>query len=187
MHTTAMLAGSRALVLKEFQINYDGPLYVHIVARRSGLTAFLLTLLGIDITTTFDVHADRIEFLQGSLSGRIQTLLPMSSLSVATTGYTKPILLLLGAFLDLIIGIVLLCNDLGGVKAFGGLLLIGCLICIIKFFLNKSLLISVVSNSGWGANICFKRSVIEGVKVDQAQAQEVIRIITRLLMAQTAR
>lgn len=187
MHTTAMLAGSRALVLKEFQTNYDGPLYVHIVARRSGLAAFLLTILGIDTTTTFDVQADRIEFHQGSLSGHIQTLLPLSSLSVATTGYTKPILLLLGAFFDLIFGIVLLCHDVGVVKAFGGLLLVCCVICIIKFFLNKSLLISVVSNSGWPIGICFKRSVIEGVKVDQDQAQEVIRIINQLLMQQTAR
>ena len=56
MHNLAMLAGKAALVIKEAEVNEDGPLYVKIKGRKSGLIAWILTLLGIDITTTFEVY-----------------------------------------------------------------------------------------------------------------------------------
>ena len=68
-----------------------------------------------------------------------------------------------------------------------GLSLILAALCILFYFLNKSMLISVVSNSGWSAGVCFKRSVIEGVKVEYAQAQEVIDIVNQLTMAQASK
>jgi len=189
MHSLAMTIGNKALALKEFKIDYNGPKYVHIVARASGLISWILTVMGIDITTVFDVYSDRIEFQQGSLSGQIQTVLPMRSISIASTGYTKPILLFVLAFLFFIIGIVATIACLAnGVAPIGGIVpwLIA-LVCIIFYFLNKSLLISVVSNSSWPASICFKRSIIEGVKIEQEQAQEAINIINQLLMQQTSK
>lgn len=184
-----MTVGNRALALKEFRIDYNGPKYVHIVARASGLISWLLTLMGIDITTVFDVYADRIEFQQGSLSGRIQTVLPMRSISIASTGYTKPILLFVIAFLFFVIGIVAAIPCLANGFASAGFILpwIIAFVCIIFYFLNKSLLISVVSNSSWPASICFKRSIIEGVKIEEEKAQEVINIINQLLMQQTSK
>ena len=192
MHGIALAAGQKALVLKEFQIDTNGPRYVHISARRAGLTAFLLTAMGIDVTTSLDVYNNRVEFLQGSLSGNIQTTMPMSSLSIATTGYTKPILSFVLGILGLLAGVILMIVGAASHNAapaigIGILLLVIGLIFIIKYYLNKTLLISVVSNSSWSADICFKRSVIEGVKVDYAQAQAVFQIINQLLLAQTAK
>ena len=189
MHSLAMSVGNRALVLKEFKIDYNGPKYVHIVARASGLISWMLTLMGVDVTTIFDVYADKIEFQQGSLSGQIQTVLPMRSISIASTGYTKPIILFVLAFLFFIIGIVATIACLANGVAPVGFILpwFIALVCVIFYFLNKSLLISVVSNSSWPATICFKRSVIEGVKIDQAQAQEAINIINQLLMQQASK
>lgn len=173
MHSLAMTVGRTALVLKEFKINYDGPEYVHIVARKAGLIAWLLTLCGIDVTTIFNVYRDRIEFKEGSLSGTLQTVMPLRSISIASTGYTKPILLLALAIFFVIAAPFTL-----------GLTLILAILCVIFYFLHKSLLITVVSNSSWPAAICFKRSVIEGVKIEYTHAQEVINIVNQLLMQQ---
>lgn len=171
-----MSMGRSALVLKEFSVNYDGPEYVHIVARKAGLVSWLLTLMGIDATTVFRVYGDRIEFQEGSLSGRLQTVMPMKSISITSTGYMKPVMLIVWAGFFLLLAIPTF-----------GITLIFSIICFIFYFLNKNLVISAVSNSGWPALICFKRSVIEGVTIEYAQAQEVINVINQLLMQQVAR
>jgi len=176
MHSLALQLGQKALVLKEFTINLEGEEYIHIVARKAGLISWLFTLLGVDATTIFRVYADRIEFQEGSLSGRIQTVLPLRSVSIATCGYMKPILLLVFAVLGIILALPTF-----------GLSLILSLIFFIFYFLNKNLLISVVSNSSWPIMICFKRSVIEGVKIEYEQAQQVIQIINQLLMYEASK
>ena len=176
MHSLAMALGQSALVLKEFSVNREGPEYVRIVARKSGLISWFLTILGVDATTTFRVYADRIEFQEGSLSGQVCTTMPLRSLSITTCGYTKPFILMVLAVLFVIAAVFTF-----------GLSLILAALCILFYFLNKSMLISVVSNSGWSAGVCFKRSVIEGVKVEYAQAQEVIDIVNQLTMAQASK
>lgn len=172
-----MIIGRSALVLKEFSINYNGPEYVHIVARKAGLVAWLFTLLGIDVTTTFKVFGDHIELHEGSLSGRLQTVMPLKSISITTAGYLKPIKQIAMAVLFLIGAIVSIWTVIVPI-----ILLIFLVVSLIFYFLNKSLMISVVSNSGWPTTICFKRSVIEGVKIEYSQAQEVINIINQLLL-----
>ena len=185
MHGLAMTLGQSALVLKEFELNYDGPEFIHIVARKSGLISFLLTLLGIDATTTFRVFADRIEFVKGSLSGQISTTMPLSSISITTCGYTKPIALIVLGVIFLLLTIPVCLASESSMWIF--IFLIAAIICFIYYFLNKSLLIWVVSNSSWPAGLCFKRSVIEGVNVEYEQAQEVIRIINELTMSQNSK
>ena len=184
MHSLAMMIGRRSLVLKEFQINLEGEEYVHIVARKAGLIAWLLTHLGVDSTTVFRVYANRIEFTEGSLSGEIQTVLPLRSISIATCGYTKPVLLLFFAVIFLLISLSAFFSPamVGGIVS-----LLLALVFFIFYFLNKSLLISVISNSSWPIAICFKRSVIEGVKIEYEHAQQVIQIINQLLMIEASK
>ena len=177
MHSLAMSVGNNALVLKEFSINNDGPEYVHIVARKAGLLSWLLALVGIDATTVFRVFADRIEFQEGSLSGQVCTTMPLRSISITTCGYTKPFALIVLAILCVIPGVFFTF----------GLSLILAVIFFIFYKLNKALMISVVSNSSWPASICFKRSVIEGVKIEYEQAQEVINLVNKLTMEQASK
>ena len=58
MHSMAMALGEKALVLKEFSINEEAKneAQVRIVARKQGVTAWFLTLMGVDVTTTFEVY-----------------------------------------------------------------------------------------------------------------------------------
>ena len=177
MSSFASAAARSALVVKEIKINEGGPQYVHIVARKGGIIAFLLSIAGIDSTTTFDIYEDRIDFAQGSLSGYIKTCMPLSSLSVATGGFVKP-------FSKLLIGILLVFP--GALFTLGISALVG-VILIIYYFLSKTLLVEVAASSGWSANICLKRSVIEGVEINQATADKIVDIVKRLIIAQTAK
>jgi len=177
MSSFASAAARSALVVKEVKINEAGPQYVHIVARKAGVIGFLLSILGIDSTTTFDVYADKLDFSQGSLSGYVKSSMPLSKMTVATGGFVKP-------FVELIIAILLIFP--GALFTLGISAIIGVLL-IIHYFLSKTLVVQVVASSGWDATICLKRSVIEGVEINQDMADKIVDIIKDLVMASTAR
>ena len=97
-------------------------------------------------------------------------------MSVASGGFFQPVIYLYWAFVFFIAafftyGITLL-------------LTIG---FVVWYHLDKSLLVQVVSSSSWDATICFKRSVIEGVDVDYDNAIQVVDILNKLVMRQTAK
>ena len=167
MHQFATLVGPSALAVKELKIDHEGTngLYVKIVGRKSGLIDWFLNLIKIDTTTVFEVFEDHIRFTEANLSGRMTTVLPLSALSSSSSGYFKPILYL-------VLGVILL-------PLFG----LG-IIFLIYYFLHKSLVVTATSHSSISAAIAFKRSVIEGIKVDQQQAEEIIRIINHLVLHQ---
>jgi hypothetical protein len=164
MHQIATMVGPAALAVKEMEIDPQGAngRYVRIVGRKSGLIDWFLSLIKIDSTTVFEVYEDHIKYTEANLSGRTTTVLPMTAISASSSGYFKPILYL-------ILGIPLI------------VVLIG-IIMVIYYFLHKSLMVTTVSHSGTMAAIAFKRSVVEGVKVDQEQAEEIIEIINKLTL-----
>lgn len=170
MHQAATLVGTAALAVKEFTINPEGDsngLYVRIVGRKSGLLDWFLSLIKIDSTTVFEVYSDHIRFTQANLSGRMTSVIPLSAISSTSCGYFKP-------FLYLVIGIPLIP------------ILIG-FIFIIYYFLQKSLMVTADSHGGATAAIAFKRSVIEGIRVEAEQAEEVVDIINQLVLAQQSK
>lgn len=184
MHQLAMLAGKAALVIKEAEVNENGPLYVKIKGRKSGLITWLLTLLGIDSTTTFEVYEDRIEFSEGSLSGRIKEMIPLTTVCNLGTGYMKPILWLVWAFLFLIASFFCLANNSAGMMLFFLILTAG---AVFLYFFRKSMLLYAIPNSGSGAMIIFKRSLIENVNISEEDAYRIISLISKLVEKNKAR
>ncbi len=170
MHNLAMLAGKAALVIKEAEVNENGPLYIKIKGRKSGLLAWFLTLIGIDTTTTFEVYENRIEFTEGSLSGRIKEMIPLASISNLGTGYMKPIIWMVWA----IVALLLIIPTFGISIIF--MLLFGFL-----YFFRKSMILYAIPNSGSGAIIIFKRSLIENVNITEEEAYKIIALITELV------
>ncbi len=176
MFTLATLLGPAALATKEFTILPEAPggLHVRIVGRKSGLFAWLLTLINIDATTVLEVYADRIVFKSSNLSGALTTTLPLASVCGTSSGYFKPVLYLVLGVLTL----PLVFTVIGAVIP---------ILFFVFYYLHKSLLISIESNSGSSIAIAFKRSVIEGVRVEEEDAQKVVAIVNDLLLRQQGR
>ncbi|MGV0977202.1 MAG: hypothetical protein ACOYBO_14840 [Azonexus sp.] len=82
-----------ALVIKKWSVSetagQNGE-YVHIHGREAGLLSFILSLLGIDPTTTLVVDAKSIYREEGSLAGFARTVTPISHVTTAGFGYKKP-------------------------------------------------------------------------------------------------
>lgn len=191
MSSFASAVASSALVVKEIKVNEIGPQYVHVVARKAGLIAFLRAAIGIDVTTKFDVYADRVVFNHGSLSGYVKETMPLSSLSVITGGFVKP-------FMHFVAGIVLIiwalvsagavssADEGSGDMVIPFVMGIVGIYLIVRYFLSKTMLIQVASSSGWIGSICLKCSVVEGVAITDKTAEKIIDVVTKLTMEQTA-
>jgi len=185
MHGLAMAASRGALVVKELSVNENGPVFVRLVGRRSGLVAWLLALIGIDPTTSLEVFADRIDLSEGSLSGQVRQAVPLVSVCNLGFGYCKPFVLLVVAVMLLFLSLALALQD-GAPGVIAVLFLLLAAGCVVAYFLKKTLLIFALSGCGMGPVISFKRSVIEGVAVDESQARRIVEIITSLVERQLA-
>jgi hypothetical protein len=161
-----------ALVIKEWSAsetpNARGE-YVVIRGRQEGLVSFLLSALGIDPGTSMQVSGDQIIFEHGSIAGFERRLIPLSAVSSTFFSYRKPVQEALAIALVL------------GVPTFG----IGFIIAAVYYFLNKRLSLGFVEISGVVNAISFKRSVIEGVKIDEAEGARVVAILEQLVREPT--
>jgi hypothetical protein len=157
-----------ALVIKSWSAteapDADGS-YITIVGRQEGLLSWLLSIMGIDATTTLRIDAETVYFEAGSLAGFQQRVIPLANLSSAYFGYTKP------WQTALVLGVVL--------TSFFGL---GLIVGPLYYFLNKELSLGVVETSGVLSGIEFKRSVIEGQNINEHESRRVTAIIQRLMM-----
>lgn len=188
MKALSLLAARSALVLKEVTIDENGPLYVRIVGRKPGLIAWILNMLQIDTTTIFEVYWNRILFEEGSLFGRLKQNIPMKKVCNLGTGYTKPFHWFLLSILFTIGGIYSLfaARD----SDFSALAFLPFLIALVFLFcyiFGKTMILYVFPSSGIGASVLFKRSLIEGVKITEEDAERVTNIITYLIDASNAK
>lgn len=181
MHGLATLLGRTALVLQELKINQEGPTFVRIVGRRAGFIGWLLTVIGIDTSTTFDIMEKRIDYIESSLSGRISHSYPMSSVSNIGTGFTKPIayLAIAGFLVFMSLSMLIGGQEGSGVVAF--LLLVVAGVLGFFYFLRKAMTLFIQVNSGSLAIMVVKKSLIEGVNLDEAQANQIVAILVSLI------
>ncbi|MBO5760976.1 MAG: hypothetical protein J6S53_05470 [Lentisphaeria bacterium] len=170
MHIFANLIGTQALAIMEKQINYDGPCYVRLVGRKSGVVDWILTIFKVNTTTVLEVYADRIEYSYGSLSGSVLEVIPLSKVSNLLCGYFKPVILLVIAAIFVLLALPTF-----------GTSLIPAVLCLIYYFLKKSVLISVIPNSASGCAVAFKRSIIENQDITEKEGEEIIKVITQLV------
>jgi hypothetical protein len=159
-----------AHVIKEWFVNEtpgsDG-VYVRITGREGGVISFLLSLVGIDPTVSLIVDKDNVRFESGSWSGFVMYVTPLEKLCTGGYGYAKPwktalLIAMLGTFTVYLAPIFW----------------IG---AIVYYFLNKQLMLALYDIGGRAYELDFKRSVIEGIKVDENEAARVIRIIESLV------
>jgi len=179
------------LVLKEWkasdtQIDNDGN-YIRITGRQGGLIAWFLAILKIDPTTSIRVSPERVEFASASLSGTEYRMIPMMSVCSTYYGYHKPwkqALAIIALFLFIAFSI-------GSTMQSGGSAFVLFVICsgigigiaLLYYFLSRTLTLGFVEHSGVVSGIRFKRSVIEGIDVNEQQGHYICQITQALIEA----
>lgn len=187
-----------ALVLKKFSVTgapskEEAPV-IEIEGRKPGVIAFLLTLVGIDATTSLLVTPRDIRFRKGSLYGEITSMMPLTAVASAHAGFAKPIGLLIAA------GVVMLAalgaaagigsgagfdHRGGGGSAGAAIAILGFIVVIVlvvAYFLSRKMAVFVESSGGATFGLIFKRSVIEGVPVDIDKVKAVVDIIREMVI-----
>jgi hypothetical protein len=170
--------------------------FVSITGRRKGLTSWLLSAFGIDPTVSITVSENRIEFAEGSLSGNVRRLIPFSGVCSTLYGYHKPwkkallVWLLLTPLLPFLF--TLLSQSISELHSVSDPIapltiilsqLLAIIIAGIYYFLNITLTLGFVENSGVINLIEFKRSVIENKEINEAQVGYVCQVIQYLIEA----
>lgn len=185
-----------ALVIKSWKAESkpidDKNNYVSITGREGGLVAWILSLLGVDPVTTIRVGMDRVEFSSSSLSGTQSRLIPLQSVCSTYYGYHKPWKSAVGIVLGFLfagssIASAAMRDGNGGGSIVLWAALLGLVFAVVHYFLNRTLTLGFVENSGVVMGIHFKRSVIENVDINEAQAKSVCTIVQRLIEAKERR
>jgi hypothetical protein len=187
-----------ALVIKAWKSDSkpidDKNNYVSITGRESGLIAWILSLMGVDPVTTIRVGMDRVEFSSSSLAGTQSRLIPLQSVCSSYYGYHKPWKAAVGIvafflFFGASFAADAARNGTGGSGAsvFLGAGVVGFVFALVYYFLNRTLTLGFVEGSGHVSGIKFKRSVIENIDVNEAQAKAVCTLVQRLIEAKEKR
>ncbi len=165
--------------------NRDGN-YIFIEGRQEGLISWLLSLLKIEPTFEIRVTANEVRFSEGSFQGRNETITPMRSISTTLWGFEKPIIKAVILFFILTPIFVSIVTMMHPVLALIGLVA-GFAIAFVVYFLNKIFTVGFVANSGIQQSIRFKKSVIEGQEINEAQAEYVSQIMIYLIESKAAK
>lgn len=162
--------------------------YVKIVGRRQGFISWVLSMIGIDPTMTITVSDARIEISNTSLAGSLRKLIPHQGVCSTFYGYQKPwqmtlvIFFLSSSFLSGGLAIAFGSDNKGlaVVGIFLGLL-VGIVIALIYYFLNRTITLGFIEQSGVASRIDFKRSVIENQDIDEDQAAYICELVQYLV------
>jgi hypothetical protein len=154
------------------QANADGN-YVEIKGRAPGLISWILALVGIEPTVSIRISDKLFIFESGSWSGRFYKSIPLAKISSVYYGYSKPWKESLAIFF--VLGILL------GIPTYGIMTVIGGALAFIYYYLNKTLSLGIYEIGGMASGIEIKRSVIEGKKLDETDAEKVESILKKLI------
>ena len=177
----SMFFGTRALVVKKWEVDAGADIPVRIEARRSGVVAWLMSLLKLDATTVLELHRNHVSLSEGSLAGQLREIVPLTGASNIGTGYLKPFGYVVAAVGCAFWAIVALLSE----DASGWAVVLRLAFAIgfaVLYFLNRCLVLYVIPVSNSPIQIAVKRSVIEGVDVNEASAQKVIDLMVDAIM-----
>lgn len=160
--------------------------YVEILARKAGFIAWLLALIKVDPTFFMSVGHRQVVYQASNLMGYQKIILPIDSISSSFFGYHKPWKAAIAIFfVSIAIGSTIIDATH---SAFGGMMamLIGLIIAVVYYFLNKELLIGITDNNGDRYALILKRSVLDGQEINEQGMELVTRIVLTVIDNQKA-
>jgi hypothetical protein len=172
-----------ALVLKKFEINQasSADKIIHIVGRKSGFFAFLLTILGLDATTSLRCTRDSVEYKSSSLFGETSVTIPLNQVTGIVGGYKKPIEMLIVAGISFWTSVVLGLIARNGFIFFSAGVVIP-LILIIQYLYGKTMNLGVQNGGDKVYGLEFKKGLIEGVAVDIQLVKDSINLLNNSVL-----
>lgn len=174
--------GRPTLVLRKFDINEDAASEptIEMEGRATGFTQWLLTMMKLSTLTTLKLDADRLSFVDASLSGEIHTVIPLTAIDSTQCGYSKTMWLLAAAAAVFLFGL----STGDSAPILGSLILAA--IFVAAYFFSDKMFISV-SAGGTKVAIEYKKGLIEGVQVDLERSLQAIRVMNEKVMSQRAK
>ena len=182
------------VVVKSWKVSetpIDGQDYcVEIIGRKPGFFAWLSALFGIDPTVRLRVGSKWFEYKKASLAGWETKQIPLRKVSSVFNSYYRPWKKALAVFLSLFVTggmLIVRMGEMDNDFIVAGLItmLVGAVIALLYFFLNRSFVLCIYEVGGRATGgIRFKRSVIENVDINQAKVEEACQIIKRLIEAE---
>jgi hypothetical protein len=145
--------------------------YVSIDGRAGGFMSWFLNLLNISPTVRLALRGDKILFQKGSLEGMQNFITPLENICSTFYSFKRP------AKEAVVIGVLL------GALTFFLLAIPGIVVAVLYYVLNKTLTIGFTDLGGRAYEIPFKRSVMEGQVIEEAQAARVCEIMQQLVDA----
>lgn len=172
-------------VLKKWQVSPspdEAGNYCEILGRSPGLISWFLALLGIERSVSFVVSESDITYGAGSWSGVEKRIIPIRQVSSMSYGFARPWRECVSFLFFSLMCIIGLCGS-GAISVGVALLLelAAIVCCLIYYALNKRLSLAVQEVGSITSKIQFKRSVIEGKKLDEEDASLVCDIIQALM------
>ena len=174
-----------AMVISEWHVagqpNNQGE-FIAIRGRAPGLVAWVLSILGVERGIRMVATAQHIQFQEGDLGGSSTRIIPLENVCSTYYGYKKPwveattLLFVAGVLLG---GI--LAGSMGDVIGFLVGLAIAIVIAAIYYSTQKTMTIGLVETSAVVNQIVFKRSVLEGINLDEQSSANASDMIQRLM------
>jgi hypothetical protein len=178
------------LVIKKWAVNTrpidDKGTFISITGRKAGFVSWLLSVLRIDPVTSINVSVSRLEFKSASLAGTEHRVIPLESISSSFYGYHKP-WKEAGAIIGLAFFLGSMLAKEGNGSAFLLCLMLGIGIAAVYYFLNRSMTLGFIEVSGHASAIQFKRSVIEGIDINEEEARKVCELTQKLIESKARR
>ncbi len=173
----------RLYVVKKWDVNPDQGT-VNISGRASGLIAWVLSLLRINPIVSIHIDQDVFEFEEASFTGITRRTIPINKISSVFYGYTRPWIKAIVIFV--VTGFILGPIATAAESAFLAFiaLIVPLVIAIVYYFSNKVLTLGIVEvGGGIKSGMKIKRSIIEGHKVDETDAEGVSEILYQHILA----
>ena len=152
---------------------------VMISGRPGGIIDWILTIIGLQSTTTLTVTPQEVRLESSSLFGEVVSFEAVPNISSVSCALRKP-------FALLIFGVLALVAMLGALWNNNAQMMILSLLVAGVFFaayaLLKTIEINIESSGGSMQTVRFKRSIIENIPVDIARAREAVTVISRIVL-----
>lgn len=171
------------LVLKQFRVrsspSRESPV-VEITGRRSGLVAFILSMIGLDPTVSLTVTSTEVRQRAASMSGETVDILPLRQIASVHASMTSPIIILIMGILALLPGLLAVAVAEGEPEGF--MALFPAVVLIVTYFVTgKKFSLAFITSAGGGVAIGFKPKTPSGQKLDLDRLNQVAEAVRDLI------